>query len=182
MQWHDLISPYEGENIIHSSVNNRRETSIKQRLLIEVNLLIILKGEKLKLQLIWSISESPLSTLSSTFHKNKFGLTVCFIVFFCFLSCTWNILFFNFILYYIILFYFFIKFDPHSFNCYFFWVFFLSFSWFILFFNFVSRYFISLNFIIRFDHYSFYYYLFYFLILDYWGFCFVIFTALPFVR
>jgi hypothetical protein len=131
MQWHDLISPYEGENIIHSSVNNRRETSIKQRLLIEVNLLIILKGEKLKLQLIWSISESPLSTLSSTFHKNKFGLTVCFIVFYCFLSCTWNILFFNFILYYIILFYFFIKFDPHSFNCYFFWVFFYLFlDWF----------------------------------------------------
>jgi hypothetical protein len=127
MQWHDLISPYEGENIIHSSVNNRRETSIKQRLLIEVNLLIILKGEKLKLQLIWSISESPLSTLSSTFHKKNFGLTVCFIVFFCFLSCTWNILFFNFILYYIILFYFFIKFDPHSFNCYFFWVFFYLF-------------------------------------------------------
>jgi len=71
MQWHDLKSPYEGENIIHSSVNNRRETSIKQHLLVEVNLLILLKGEKLKLQLIWSTSESPLSTRSSTFHKKK---------------------------------------------------------------------------------------------------------------
>jgi hypothetical protein len=152
MQWHDLKSPYEGENIIHSSVNNRRETSIKQHLLVEVNLLILLKGEKLKLQLIWSTSESPLSTRSSTFHKKKKKkLIFFFYCIFLFFYPALHIFYFS-ILSLIIFFYyiFFIKFDPHSFNCYFFN--FFIFYLFILFFNFVSRYFISFNFIIRFDH------------------------------